>query len=187
MTDLPTTEPRVFTAGDTLRFVKDVPGYVPAEGWTLSYAMANAAGSIQFSSSDNGDGRHLVDVDFGDTADWTPGVYRWQAYASKFGERHTVGRGQMEIRAGLASLENGDGLDARGKWQTILDNLENAYAQMSAGEIKSSMVAYGSRTVTFRGIDQLITAISHARQMAAREGDADGISASVGVRIHTRF
>lgn len=185
MSEIPSTEPAVHTAGDTLRFTKSLPSYLPADGWVLSYALVNAAGQITIDGTDNGDGTHLVEKLAADTASWVAGKYRWQAFVGKGTDRFTVGRGMLEIRSNFATQSTG--LDARGPWQTILDNLEAAYAQMSAGEIKSASVNVGSRVVTFRSLAELIKAIANARQQAAVEQNENGLSSALGVQIKVRF
>jgi len=177
--------PAQHTAGDTLRLPVAVPGYLPQDGWTLSYALVNAGESIRFDAVDNGDGRFLVDQAAADTASWAPGRYRWGASLRRGTDRFTVATGEIEILPDLAGATTG--LETRGRWARILDNLERAYEQMSAGEIQTAMVVYGSRTVQFRSLDQLIKAISHARLQAERERAGDAGGHRLGVRIHTRF
>ena len=77
--DIPTDIPTLFTAGDTLKFTKELADYLPADGWTLTYSLVKSSAQIQFSASDNGDGTHLVNVATTTTDDWTAGDYRWQA------------------------------------------------------------------------------------------------------------
>lgn len=187
MSNTPSTEPTVHTAGDTLRFTKSLPDYLPADGWVLSYALVNAAGQITITGSDNGDGSHLVEVAAANTAAWPAGKYRWQAFVGKDADRFTVGRGMLEVRADFASADTG--LDARGNWQKILDNLEAAFAQMTAGEIKSASVNVGTRVVTFRNLGELSEAIKHAKREVAREQAEANLEAGLGSgrKIFTRF
>jgi VCBS repeat-containing protein len=186
VSNTPTTEPTVHTAGDTLRFTRALPDYLPADGWTLTYALVNAGTQITLTGSDNGDGTHLVEEVAADTAAWSAGHYRWQAFVSKGTDRFTVGRGMLEVRANFATADTG--LDARGTWQTILDNLEAAYAQMSAGEIKTASVTVGgNRVVQYRSLADLVAAINNARQQAAMEQGATATSGALGINIKARF
>ena len=48
MADIPSTEPAVFTAGDTLKFTRSLADYPASEGWVLSYTLVNADAKISF-------------------------------------------------------------------------------------------------------------------------------------------
>lgn len=187
MSNTPSTEPAVHTAGDTLRFTKSLPDYLPADGWVLTYALVKAAEQITITGGDNGDGAHLVEVAAADTAAWVAGTYRWQAFVGKGLDRFTVGRGMLEVRADFASANTG--LDARGNWQKILDNLEAAFAQMSAGEIKAASINVGTRVITYRNLGELSEAIKMARSEVEREQVEANLEAGLGSgrKIFTRF
>lgn len=185
--DIPTDIPTLFTAGDTLKFTKELADYLPADGWTLTYSLVNSSAQIQFSASDNGDGTHLVNVATTTTDDWTAGDYRWQATVTDGSDRHTVDRGTITIRTNYSAATAG--FDGRGTWQTILDNLESAYSTLAAGDVTSVTVSFGDKQVVYRDLADLIAAINHARVQAAQEKRADKLAdgLNTGAKILTRF
>lgn len=118
---IPTTEPAAIVAGDTLRWKKYHPDYMPADGWVLSYAFVNESGLITVTGTDNGDGYHLVEVAAATTAAYTAGEYTWQCLATNAGtsERVTLGSGYLTIKPDYATQSSG--YDGRSDAQFILD------------------------------------------------------------------
>ena len=56
---IPITEPASLIAGDTVRWLKHLPDFLPADGWQLSYQLVNAQHTITIESTPSGDS-HLV-------------------------------------------------------------------------------------------------------------------------------
>ena len=54
MADIPTTEPSVVTAGDTVKWTRALAEYSAADGWTLKYKLANLEGSFDVNASASG-------------------------------------------------------------------------------------------------------------------------------------
>lgn len=185
--DIPTDIPALFTAGDTLKFTKELADYLPADSWTLTYTLVNSAAQITFSGSDNGDGTHLINVATTTTDDWAAGDYRWQATVSDGSDRYTVERGTITIRTNFAA--EAAGFDGRGTWQAILDNLQSAYAALASGTVTSATVSFGDKQVVYRSLDELIKAINHAKIQAAQEKRADRLAEGLqsGAKVLTRF
>lgn len=97
--EIPTTEPLKVTAGDTLTWRRnDFSNYLPADGWALSYVLINAEGKITINAATSGTG-YLITVAAAISADYTAGLYKWQAYVtnSGTGERVNVGKGSIEV------------------------------------------------------------------------------------------
>lgn len=184
---IPTTEPKIFTAGDTLSFRKILSDYRPADGWALSYVLVSASAQISVSGSDNGDGSHLISVDAATTGSWAAGDYRWQAYVTKGSDRHTVGRGSITVRANFSAETSGH--DGRSEWQQILDSLESGYKDMAAGVVTVVRVGLNGRETQYRSLEELIAAINHAQQIVAQELAAERMNngEDLGGRIHVRF
>lgn len=173
--EIPTVEPSVFVAGDTLKFTREHSDYLPADGWVLSYAMVNASAQIAITGSDNGDGTHLINVAAATTASWSVGVYRWQAYVTKSAtsERYRVGIGEIEIRTNFAAQTSG--YDARSTWVQTLDALEAAMLTLASGSVSTVEITHGQHRLRFRTIEELERAIGLAKREIAKEDAADAV------------
>jgi hypothetical protein len=111
-------------AGDSLVFTTSVPDYPPSAGYQLDYRLVrrDAAGAaISFTAGTSGD-VYSVAVTPATTAAWTPGRYTWASYASKAGERYTVGQGELVIEADPATITAP--YDNRSHARKVLDAIE---------------------------------------------------------------
>src|SRR4051794_35093094 len=107
-------EPKIIVAGETLIWKKRFAEYLPADGWTLTYYFrSQTSGSGFDATATNADGDDYFDVTVPatDTANMTAGVYNWQAWISKAGEKHILDRGTCKVEAGFASTTTGDSVD----------------------------------------------------------------------------
>lgn len=183
---IPTAEPAVLQAGDTLKWRRTLPDYPASAGWVLAYRLINAAARIDIAAAAEGDD-HLVTVPAATSAAWSDGDYTWTAFVTKAGERFTVGTGRVTVRPDLAAMPAG--FDARSTARKALDDLRAALAAWisSNGHIQEYEVA-GRRT-RFASADDLRTRIAIAEREVAREEAAarlaDGLPA--GRRIMVRF
>lgn len=116
--------PAQITAGDSLRFTVDLADY-PAPDWVLSYSLVKAGETITFSSAADGT-RHAVILPAAITADYPPGNYNYQAYATSGVNRVTVESGVVKIFANFATQTSG--LDARSWLDIAIDALEATIA-----------------------------------------------------------
>lgn len=108
MSETPTTEPNIVTAGDTISWQISLPDYPASAGWVLSYAMIGPAGVITISSSASADD-HLVSVSATNSAAWAAGNYTWNSYATKSAERYTVSSGRLTVQPNLATATAAQG------------------------------------------------------------------------------
>lgn len=123
---IPTTEPTTLIAGDTAKWLRSLPDYLPADGWTLTYTLLNAAGKITITASASADS-HLVNVPADTTAIWAAGQYAWRAQVtSAAGDAYTIGGGTITVQPafGVATLD--DRSHARKTLANIEAYLENA-------------------------------------------------------------
>jgi len=185
MAATPTTEPGVFTAGDTLTWSKSLADY-PASGWVLHYRLINAAGKIDITASASGND-HLVNVAAATTAAYAAGTYTWQAYVTQGAERHTVGTGAMVIRPDLAAQAGG--FEGRSTWQKTLDDLRAALAAWltSSGQVAEYEIA--GRRMKFASAADIRQRIAIAERELARESQADLAAAgkALGRQVYVRF
>lgn len=176
-------EPTIVTAGDTWTWQESVSGYAPEDGWTLSYALLGNGARITLTSTDNGDGTHLVNKAAADTAPIIPGTYRWQSYVTKGSDRFTVARGEITIRPDFAqSLDEG-----RSNARQWLDKLEEARLKI-ASQGGMATVSHNGRSVTY-DMGQLLKLIKQARLEVAQEAKAEKQAQGLdtGARVLVRF
>ncbi|MBW2024380.1 MAG: hypothetical protein JRH08_00665 [Deltaproteobacteria bacterium] len=151
-TDLPTREPEKFTAGDFVSWLKEYEEVTDLEGnelkasdgWTLSYALVNSSGQITFDATADGDD-YLVELSPSTTANYSPGIYKWQAYVTKDDERYTIDSGTIEILPNYATQTSGydDRSDAQKIYEAcealLLNKATKGQAEMLVGgEVLSS-------------------------------------------------
>lgn len=105
-----TAIPATFRAGDTLLLSINLSDYPASDSWELTYTFRRPDGAdITFASEADGD-LHSFEVAYGDTAQWTPGIYNGQARVDNGTQGFTVWTGAMEILPDLAAQpENFDG------------------------------------------------------------------------------
>lgn len=73
--NIPCTEPRVFVAGDSWRWRRELRAYPPSDGWLLRYVFTGATKALQVDAAADGAG-HLVTVPPSSSADTPAGDYR---------------------------------------------------------------------------------------------------------------
>lgn len=177
---IPTLEPEVVTAGDTVTWRRYLPNHLPVDGWALSYALVNAAGLIAITSTADDDS-HLVEVPAATTAAWTAGDYTWQAYVTSGSDRHAVGQGSITIRPNFAAASSG--LDARSHPRKVLDALQ-ATMEGKASSDQLAMSIRG-RSISRMGAAELIKWLDFYEKQVAREEQAE--RARRGLRSRRRI
>lgn len=174
MTDI--VEPSGIVAGDSASWTKNLPQYLPANGWVLSYAIVRDGIRLAVTGTNNGDGTHLVTLSAATTATWTPGQYAWQAYVTKAAtsERYTVASGQLKVEANFAT----GAVDARSHAQKTLDALEATLE----GRASSDQLAYsiGGRSISKMNPEQLLSWRDKYKAEVAAEEKAQKIAAGLG-------
>jgi len=115
-----TTEPATLRAGDTADWLLSLPDYPAGAGWSVEYALINAAGKITIASAAEGDA-HRIHVAPAATADWAAGTYAWQRRVSNGTDATTDRTGSIEILPDFATLV---AIDARTHAQKTLAAIE---------------------------------------------------------------
>ncbi len=114
----PTTEPVSLLAGDTAKWLITLADYSAADGWVLTYTLANAANRITFAASASGSD-FLVNVPAATTVGWAAGSYSWRSQVSKSGEVFTVATGTITVAPSF-----GAAVDARSHARKTLAAVE---------------------------------------------------------------
>jgi hypothetical protein len=188
MADIPSTEPAVFTAGDTLKFTRSLAAYPASAGWVLSYTLVNATAKISFSASASGDD-HLVNVAVSTTTGWAAGAYSWVSRVTLAGEVYTVSNGTITILPNLAAV-GVTAYDGRSDARIILDSLLAAYkAHSVAGSAHIGEYEIAGRRMKYRNAAEILQQISHWQTIVAAEERAERINKGLkpGNRLLVRF
>lgn len=103
MPEIQWREPDTFAAGDTLKFQRYLPDYLPSAGWSLVYTLHAVNGDIAatFNSSDDGDYHAIEEDNFCAAAD--AGEYVLTGYAVKAAERYRIYYGELTVAADLGT------------------------------------------------------------------------------------
>ena len=72
--EIPSKEPELFRAGDTIKWKRSLSDYKASESWVLKNAFRGTPGVIDITSSASGDD-HLVNEVAATTAAYSPGIY----------------------------------------------------------------------------------------------------------------
>ena len=184
MTNIPLNEPLTLIAGDTVRWDReDLPDY-PASVWTLSYYFVKTNDQITITASANGDYFRVV-VAASVTANYPPGIYKWNAYVSKGAERYKVDEGTLEIKADYVAQTTG--YDDRSHVKKTLDAIEAVIEGRATQDHLSYSIA--GRSITKISPEELIRWWSFYKQQYRKELDAERIASNLGTsrKILTRF
>ncbi len=99
MPAIPSSEPSLIVAGDTVQWTKTLTDY-SAVDWTLSYSFqipGSTSQPITFDADADG-ANYSITVDSSDTADWPPANYVWTSYVTNISdERHTISQSTVTI------------------------------------------------------------------------------------------
>lgn len=138
MGDVPTKEPREFTAGETVVWSKSFDGYSATDGWALDYYF-RGAGQFDVSTEAQGDGSFLARID-ADTQAPT-GTYYFQGWVSKGDEKHVVARGGCTVLPGLAG--DVEAYDGRSNAKKTLDAIDAMLAGKATLDQQQYIIAGG--------------------------------------------
>lgn len=158
-------ETQKFTQGDSLSQTICLSDY-PSPAWTLSFALVNAAGAINITTTPIDGTCHAVDVDPSTSSAWAPGRYTWTASVSDGTDRHTVGAGVVLI---LVDLSTQTAYDTRTHARRVLDAINALIeSRASSGDIDTVKAAAGGRNIE-NDLEQLLK----LRQLYQAQVDAE--------------
>lgn len=188
--EIPSTEPTVIRAGDSLAWSRDLPAYSADDGWSLKYRLLWPAGAPAEIASTGAGSLHSVALTAVDTAGYTAGTATLVAMVERGAgaslERVTLSQTAVNV---LADLSVSTGFDGRSRAVIALDSLRAALASMVADEsITAQSVSFDGRTTTFRSVADLRDMIAHYEREVAREqvlaAALNGVAAG---RVRVRF
>lgn len=173
-----TREPARVVAGDTLQWQKSLSDYPASDGWVLAYRLINSAGKIDISAAASG-ADHLITVPAATSATYSPGLYSWQAFVSKDGERYTVGSGVIEVLPNLAAQSAG--YDTRTTAKKTLDLLDAAMLARGSTAWTAEYEIAGRR-MKFASMGEFMAFRDKLRAEVNREAAADRMAAGLPSR-----
>lgn len=184
---IPLTEPLTVFAGDTLLWQINLADYPASQGYALHYRLINATNIYDITSTPSGD-QYEINVPATTSAAWAPGVYDWQSYITDAGgDRFTVERGRMEVKANWAGQSAG--LDTRSQARQILEALEAAWVAASAKRAFVMEYRIAGRIMRFATRQEWVIELNYWRRMVAQEERAAKIANGQppGNKIYVRF
>ncbi len=183
MTDkLPTSEPREFALGETLRWTKDLAAY-PASEHTLTYYFRGPDAGFDAEAASDGN-THVITVPRAITETLTAGVYYWQAWAEQDGEWFKVAEGETKVKPDLFAETAFDGRSATKKTLDAIDALLSGKATLDQQEYQ-----IGNRALKRIPIPELLelrreyARLYSGEQRAARVRRGGPLFQSINVRF----
>lgn len=169
-------EPSEVRAGDTVKWKKYIADYMPADGWTLYYAINNSSALIEITTSDNGDGYHLVNEAPATTDLWAAGVYKWQSYVSDGTDRYTIETGTIEILPDLTDAAT----DTRSIVKRTLDAIEAVIENRASIDQQSYTIA--GRSLSRMSVEELLTLRDKYKSEYLQEIQSEKIARGLGTK-----
>jgi hypothetical protein len=150
---IPTKEPEVITAGDTVKWTRQYGDYPASAGWELNYYLRTPVAVNKFAFGTeitaSGDSFAVV-IPALTSAGWTHGTYKWAAFVTKGEERYGVGTGVMLIKPNLATTTP---IDDRSHVQKVYEALCAVIENRATADDQSYTI--GGRSLTRMNIDEL--------------------------------
>jgi hypothetical protein len=156
-----------------------------ALSWTLRYELRGPT-RLTLNAVANGPGWRTT-LDLAASGGLVAGTYFWAAYASKAGERATVGTGQLVVKPDLASVAV-DGYDGRSQAQKDLDAINAAIsARATGGAVQEYTIQ--DRSVKFMPMTELLALKSRYEAIVRRERQGEALANGLGTpgRVLVRF
>jgi hypothetical protein len=156
-------EPISFVAGNTVKWRKTLSDY-PATVWTLTYSFVQS-GDYQTIVADADGDDHVITISATDSADFSAGVYDYQATVTDGSETMTVGEGKVSVKPDFASQT--DGFDNRSHAKKMIDILEPLLLTIAAKGHATYTI--GGRSMTYRTESALRRDLAYWRAIYASE------------------
>lgn len=174
--------PEKLSAGDSISWT-DAPGRdnldnaITSVDWTLTYVLRGST-ALTVTAVANGPGWKTT-ITKAQSATLTPGVYYWQASASKGDDRVTMGNGTITILADLAYSGTAQAFDGRSKAEQALDAIDaEIQARLTGGMAEEYTI--GNRSLRKTSMKDLIELQSRYKSIVTRERQAQKIAQGLG-------
>jgi hypothetical protein len=179
-TDIPEEEPKEFTAGETVKWTRDLSDHYPAdESWLLNYTLIGPS-KLTFSGTP-ADDEFAITLSLAQTAALKPGRYTLTGRVSKAGEVFPVYSSILDVLEDPTQIE--EGRDMRSDAKQILAAHIETYKTRAARREKAYSVSAVGRSFTYDELDALLKAIDYWTAVVRREEDPTGKQNQVLVRF----
>ncbi len=173
--------PSKLVSGDSISW-DDVPSKdnlgnaVDSSQYTLSYVFKGTKASLSVDGVTQGSGWRTT-ISTTQSALLVPGIYYWQAYASKTGARVTLGSGQLDVKQNLSVAPTS--FDGRSQAEQDLDAVQLAMRTMIAGGAVQEYTI-GTRSLKKMTLTDLMAMESQLKAEVAKEKQASSIANGLG-------
>jgi nitrogen fixation protein FixH len=172
--------PQTIVAGDSTSWLDDASSdnlgtpILPGD-WSLTYALRGPSSLTLTASVVNGQWKTSITAV--QSAALDPGVYYWQAFASKSPDRVTLGSGQITVTKNV--FAESDPFDGRSQARIDLDAVQAAMRAIIAGGAVQEYTI-GSRSLRKMAMSDLIMLESRLKAEVVREKKAEMIRNGLG-------
>ena len=186
--DIPTTEPTSFTAGDTVKWTREISDY-PADQYALKYVLQLLSGGTPIEISAAADGSsYAVTISAASSAAYAVGDYRWYGYVTDLAtglERYSIGSGSLTVLPDPAAFTTAT--DLRSHARKVLAAIE-ATLEGTATRDQLKMQIDGEM-IERRTIAELLQLRSFYAAEVRREEQAEKLAKGIRTNniIRTRF
>lgn len=151
--------------------------YKPSDGWGLKYYFRGPGQGVDIAATTEGDEFVLSLSPY--TSVLAVGVYRWQAFAERNGEKIFVAEGEIQIKQGFAGSDPNEAVDTRSETKRILDAIDACIAKKATSDQLSYTIA--NRQLQRYSMTELLTARDKYQKMYNREKLAERAKLGGGI------
>lgn len=145
-------EPESFVSGNTVKWEKYIPDYLPVDGWTLKYSFRKPGTAEKFSITTTASGdNHAATITATASALLAAGEWYYQSYVEKSSEKIHIASGVLTITPDYAGTGT---IDPR-TWEEITLDAIRAVIQGRATANQSS-VKVGDKELRYYSFDELL-------------------------------
>ena len=175
------TIPIQHTAGDTFEATLSGVDYPPAAGWSAQLVLIGPARHTITATTSGTDFAAAALASA--TANWPAGDYVTRVVYTNGAERATGSAGALRVLPDPTSGAT-DALSLKGAAQRRLDDLQAVYdAHMTSGNAVVGEYTINGRTMRYRDIADLLTAINAAKRDVLTEQAAARVAAGLSGRV----
>lgn len=181
-----TSEPSSLRAGDAIAWTRDLPEYLPGDGWVLKYRLLwQAPPAVTITAATSGT-LHLVDLASAATAAYQAGRATLLGWVERGADRVTLLQVPLEVLPDLTAATSLDGRTANQR--RLADARAALDAAVTSGRVMTEEYTILNRRMKFRDLQQIRDLIADYEREVARDNAAIALAQGVSPgRVYTRF
>jgi hypothetical protein len=178
--NIPTKEPQIITAGDTIEFIRTISDYPASDGWTLSYVLRGPqtyrTNATTYQTSD-----YRVALASNTTANYLPGLYSLEAYVTNATARYSVETWfpQVTVRENPAAYTD-QAFDNRTFAAKTLAACETAILKLGSRTVQTASV--NGQSYSIQQLPALLALRNRMREEVQAQQDAISVAAGLGAK-----